>query len=531
MISSIPNLLETAAIRDPDKLFISEPGRHITFLEFETTALASAAALRHMGIRKGDRVGVCMAKSIDQALAIVSILLADAVCVPILPKLKHDNIAHIVNDSGMTALVVDPPRLSEVETIAAESDVCLVLGTDTNEETDLARLPYLRQHITATDNAFSCIGADNAAIIYSSGSTGRPKGIVISHRNLFDGARIVSSYLGTSREDRIAGNLTFNFDYGLNQIWQCLLTGASLHLHEFIFPNDFFRFLADERITAIPLMPVFISRMFDRRFADDEVKLDFSAVRYICTTGGRVSEHMIKDLRATFPDAEVYLMYGLTEAFRSSYLPPDQLAVRPGSMGKAIPDVELYVLDENGEDCPPETPGELVHRGGCVAKGYWNDPARTAERFRQIARFPGETLVFSGDAVRKDADGYLYFIGRKDEMIKTHGYRVSPSEIEEIANRFAGVSASAAFGIQNIDIGEDIALAYTVRTEPRVDETAFRQHLKRTLPSHMAPRHLVRFDSFPSTGNDGKIDRQHTRESLLKQLAGTGSDATKQGSS
>src|SRR4029450_6449872 len=203
------------------------------------------------------------------------------------------------------------------------------------------------------------------AIIYSSGSTGRPKGIVISHRNLADGARIVASYLGTKATDKIAGVLSLNFDHGLNQLWQSLFTGSSLYLHDLIFPRDLFRLLATKRITALPLMPVIITRMFDTQFPGPEADLDFSALGYVSTTAGPVTTRMLDELRKTFPRTDIVLMYGLTEAFRSSWLPPDQLTLRPPSIGKAVPGGELYVLDGQGKDCPPGVPGQLVHRGGC----------------------------------------------------------------------------------------------------------------------------------------------------------------------
>ena len=261
--------------------------------------------------------------------------------------------------------------------------------------------------------------------------------------------------------------LTLNFDHGLNQLCQTLYVGASLYLHDLIFPRDLFRMLAAQQITALPMMPVIISRMFDPRLPGPEEDLDFSALRYVCTTGGPVTARMLGQLQRTFPGTDIVLMYGLTEAFRSSWLPPDQLAARPTSIGKAIPEVELYVLDEEGRESPAGAPGQLVHRGGCITKGYWNAPEATAECFRQIDRFPNETVVFSGDLVRRDEEGYLYFLGRMDSMIKTHGFRVSPTEIEEHARRFEHLFDAVAFGVDNPEIGQDIAVVYTRRTTLR----------------------------------------------------------------
>jgi amino acid adenylation domain-containing protein len=501
-VSTVPALAERAAERFGGSLAVSDGSRGLSFAELYAAAAATAEVLAAQGIRRGDRVGVCMEKCTEQAVAVLAVLLADAVVVPILPSLKHDNIEHIVRDSGMRLAVTDEVRAIELQ--GAAPDLPLVPARE------LCRFP------AGTDGgrpaAARSIGRDLAGIIYSSGSTGRPKGIMVSHGNLTDGARIVASYLGTGPDDRIGSVLSLNFDYGLNQLWQSLLTGAQLHLHQLVFPADCFSLLERERITVLPVMPVIVTRLFDPRLLRGGRRWDLSAVRLVSTSGGPVSARMLEQLAATFPAAGVVLMYGLTEAFRSTYLPADQLSARPASIGKAIPDVEILVLDDQGNDVGPGEPGELVHRGGCVAKGYWNAPEATAARFRELDRFPGEKVVFSGDLVSRDEDGYLYFLGRRDAMIKTSGFRVSPTEVEDVAVRFPGVDACIAVGMANVEIGEDIVLAYDATDE--VDEAALRAFLVRELPPHMVPRRLVRLSSLPATGNEGKIDRQAVRERL-----------------
>lgn len=515
---SIPYLFEKTLKTCPDKMALWEDGRNVTFLELYEGALSTANILRELGIRKGDRVGVCMSKSIDQALCILGILYSGAVFVPILPKLKARNIRHIVSDSGMSALITDKTRMSEVSEFAAETQ--LVMGSGETVE-EFPCLPYMRKHLRSVSPHFDCIGQDTAAIIYSSGSTGRPKGIVISHRNLADGALIVSSYTDTQPEDRIAGVLSFNFDYGLNQLWQTLYKGATLYLHELRFPKDFFAMLSNERITALPVMPVVITRMFDPRFYRPNPKHDFSAMRFITTSGGPVSSKMLSNLEQIFLTAKIYLMYGLTEAFRSSYLPPEQVRQRPRSIGKAIPDVELYVLDEDLNVCPPGKQGQLVHRGGCMSKGYWNNPELSAKVFREIPNFPGEKVLMSGDTVVTDEEGYLYFISRDDSMIKTHGYRVSPTEVEEEVMEHEQVTAAVAFGIDNIEIGQDIALAYETTDGKPLNEKLFMNFLKMALPKHMVPSHLIHFEQFPTTGNQGKVDRVSV-ERKAREIFGNG---------
>ncbi|ORT57380.1 hypothetical protein BKD26_24275 [Streptomyces sp. CB03238] len=503
-ITTVEALVDFAAEEFGSRPALEDAEQSLTFRELRDAAAATAAALGRAGVRRGDRVGVCMAKSADQAIAILGILLADAIVVPVLPKLKREGVAHIVRDAGMRLVITDEVRAREVT--EAVPDVPLLYGQEADVDPALI-LPRLRAEESGRA-AGASIGSDVAAIIYSSGSTGRPKGIMVTHRNITDGARITAAYLGTRTDDRIGSLLSLNFDYGLNQLWQALLTGACLCLHELVFPADAFRFLRERRITVLPVMPVIITRLFDPRLLRRRPSYDLSSVRYVSTSGGAVSQRMLDELAQTFPAARVFLMYGLTEAFRSTYLDPEQLAKRPNSIGRAIPDVEILVLDEELREVGPGERGELVHRGGCVSKGYWNAPEETAARFRTLPRYPGERVVFSGDIVTKDEEGYLYFVGRRDAMIKTSGFRVSPTEVEEIAARYPGIGACAAVGVRNIEIGEDIALFYSSSDTEPVDETEFRGFLKDSLPSHMVPRHLWQRDTLPSTGNDGKIDRQ-----------------------
>ncbi len=312
--------------------------------------------------------------------------------------------------------------------------------------------------------------------------------------------------------------LSFNFDYGLNQIWQTIRKGATLYLHDLALPNDLFTLLAKESITALPVMPVIITKMFDKRLKLTTGTKEFSALRYVCSTGGRVSEEMIRDLRTTFPKAKIFSMFGLTEAFRSTYLDPDKLDSHPTSVGKAIPDCQVMVLDEHGEECPPNVVGELVHRGATVTKGYWRDPENTAKVFRAHPKFPGETLVFSGDRVHRDDEGYLYFVARGDEMIKTKGFRVSPTEVETEVVRHADVVDAVAFAVPNITVGEDVACAYTTGSGKPLPEHSLTQYLKTALPTHMVPAYLLHFDSFPVTGNAGKLDRKTIKQAAFERL-------------
>ncbi|MEO0974919.1 MAG: AMP-binding protein, partial [Pseudomonadota bacterium] len=455
-----------------------------------------------------------MEKSIDQVLVLLGILFANAVIVPILPRLKGPNIRHIIENSAMVAMVTDSKRLKEVQEF---SELTRLIAGQGEVEEEWPNLAYLRRHLEAR-MFFDRIGADNAAIIYSSGSTGRPKGILIAHRNLIDGAEIVASYLDTREDERIGCILSFNFDYGLNQIWQTIYRGCTLYLHEFALPNDFFSLIAKHQITAVPVMPVILSQIFDKRLKLATGDHDLSSVRYVCSTGGRLSQEMIDDVRGAFTQAKMYSMFGLTEAFRSTYLEPSKLDTHPTSIGKAIPGCEVLVLDDEGKPCPPNVVGELVQRGATVTKGYWRNPEKTAQMFRTHPDYPGETLVFSGDNVVRDEDGYLYFVARRDEMIKTRGFRVSPTEVEAEVIECEGIAAAVAFAVPNISVGEDVACAYTTQDGQPLNERKLMQHLKTTLPRHMVPAYFVHFAEFPITGNAGKFDRKSIKADAFERL-------------
>ncbi len=514
MPASIFRYLAETSQRLPDKVAIVSRERSITFGQLHHEALATAECLREMGIRSGDRIGICMEKTIDQVVAILGVLFANGVVVPILPRLKGPNIRHIIENSGMTAMVTDADRLVEVREFA---DLTRLIIGHGDVQQEWPNLPYLRRFLQPRV-FFDRIGNDNAAIIYSSGSTGRPKGILIAQRNLAEGADIVAEYLGTREDDRIGCMLSFNFDYGMNQIWQTIRKGCTLVLHELALPNDLFAMMSSQRITALPVMPVFITKMFDRRLKVKTSGFDFTSLRYVCSTGGRLSADMIADLRGAFPQAQIFSMFGLTEAFRSTFLPPEKLDSHPTSVGRSIPDCQVMVLDPQGEECADNVVGELVHRGTTVTKGYWNDPVNTAKTFRTHPRFPGETLVFSGDRVYRDADGFLYFVARADDMIKTRGFRVSPTEVETEVVRHAEVVDAVAFAVPNIAVGEDVACAYTTVSGQPLPETLLRNFLKTSLPNHMVPSVLLHFDAFPILGNAGKLDRKVIKAAAYDRL-------------
>jgi acyl-CoA ligase (AMP-forming) (exosortase A-associated) len=357
-------------------------------------------------------------------------------------------------------------------------------------------------------------------IFYTSGSTGKPKGVVVSHRNLVVGARSVAEYLQCQADDRVLAVLSFSFDYGFNQVATTLLVGATLVLLDYRLPQEVLLTIEREHITALAGVPP----IWIQLAALDWSHATAQSLRYITNSGGAMPRATLAKLQSVLPGTRIYLMYGLTEAFRSTYLPPDQLRTRPDSIGRAIPNAEVLVLQPDGRPCAVNEPGELVHRGPLVALGYWKDPEKTARRFRPV---PGqapdaaavEREVWSGDTVRRDADGYLYFIGRQDDMIKTSGFRVSPTEVEEEAYASGLVRDAVALGAPHERLGQGVVLIVTPAQDGASDSEQLLDALKRRLPRFMLPLRIEWRDTLPRNPN-GKYDRTLLRGEFQQSFAG-----------
>jgi acyl-coenzyme A synthetase/AMP-(fatty) acid ligase len=328
-------------------------------------------------------------------------------------------------------------------------------------------------------------------------------------------------------DDIISGLLSFNLDYGLNQIFCTLYKRATLALHRLILPDDFFNHIIDDNVTILPLMPINITQIFDKEI-DTRVPSPelLDKVRCITSSGGNVTKTMIEDCKRTFVNAKFYSMHGLTEAFRSTYLDPSQIEIRPDSIGKAIPDVELYVINEDGKECKVREVGELIHRGGYIYRGFWNAPEQNEKRFKSIqilkdvinieGQLTDEIVVASGDYVYKDEEGYLYFVSRRDDMIKTRGFRVSPYEIESvISKKLPQIEASAVFSIENEQIEEEIVLVYSAKTELSSNEIVF--ELKKHLASYMIPSKIIYKKSLPLVQSDkNRINKEELKKEFLE---------------
>ncbi|MDH3582541.1 MAG: acyl-CoA ligase (AMP-forming), exosortase A system-associated, partial [Hyphomicrobiales bacterium] len=360
------------------------------------------------------------------------------------------------------------------------------------------------------------VETDMAAILYTSGSTGKPKGVVLSHRNLMVGAESVSHYLDIQAHDRILAALPLSFDAGLSQLTTAFYRGASAVLLNYLLPRDVIRQCEKHRITGLTFVPPLWIKLAQEVWPAAAVE----SLSYFANTGGHMPRTTLGALRKIFPQARPFLMYGLTEAFRSTYLDPVEVDDRPESIGKAIPNAEILVLDEDGHECAPGEVGELVHRGPLVAMGYWNAVEQTALRFRTMPNRPSglmnhEFAVWSGDLVRKDKDGFLYFVGRNDDMIKTSGYRVSPSEIEEVVVSSGLVSEAVALGVPDDFLGQKIIVFVVTDEDDRFDAENLLEHCRKHLPLYMVPQEFKRREVLPRNPN-GKFDRAVLKQELLE---------------
>jgi len=487
--------------------------------------------LMNVGISRQDRVAVYLDKRFETVAAAFGASQAGAVFVPINPILKCEQVAHILRDCNVKLLITSHERL---QTLGDVWNVCpdlanvIVVDGDAGARFLTSRGSVMSWADFARERGkpgHRVIDADMAAIFYTSGSTGKPKGVVLSHRNVVVGATSVASYLQNRGSDRILSALPLSFDAGFSQLTTAFCAGARVVLLNYLTARDVVHAIGRERISGVTGVPPMWMQLMQVEWPPEAA----TSLRYLANTGGRMPSATLAALRAKLPQTQFFLMYGLTEAFRSTYLPPGEIDRRPSSIGKAIPNAEILVLREDGTRCAPHEAGELVHRGALVAMGYWNDHAKTAERYRPLpvaagARASGivvpELAVFSGDTVTMDEDGFLYFVGRSDEMIKTSGYRVSPTEVEEALYATNLVREAAAFGVDHPMLGQAIAVTVTVDRPSPGDVDTLRAECRKRLPPYMIPMHIqVVTESLPRNPN-GKIDRKLLARQYVESRAG-----------
>ncbi len=515
MLGLIHQFIARSALATPNAVALLHKNSEYSYAQLQVQVESVAAGLTQGGLAPAERVAIYLPKQPETVFGIFGAALAGGVFVPVNPLLKPNQVAYILKNCNVRVLITSADRLSLLADVLAQChDLRTVIVTDQQPSDQLVPKTI---NVLAWPSAFPAlpdssqyaqrrIDADMAAILYTSGSTGNPKGVVLSHRNMVAGAESVAEYLGNRAEDRLLAVLPFSFDYGLSQMTTAFSVGASVVLMDYLLPRDVIRAVERFSITGLAAVPPLWNQLAQLDWPDGAK----NTLRYITNSGGAMPKATTQKLQQSLPDTDIYLMYGLTEAFRSTYLPPDQVSIRPESMGKAIPNAEILVVREDGSECAPGEPGELVHRGALVALGYWNDAEKTAERFKpcpsQLAEIPlTEIAVWSGDQVKRDEEGYLYFISRKDEMIKTSGYRVSPTEIEEVIYNSRLVKEVAAIGLPHPTLGQAILLLVT--GDDNIDREMIVKHCQKELPNFMVPQ-AIEIKAILPRNQNGKIDRK-----------------------
>jgi acyl-CoA ligase (AMP-forming) (exosortase A-associated) len=478
-----------------DRSAIVHGDRMCTYGALARAVEALAGRLAGCGLQRGDRVAIHLPKSLDECVAIFATSRANGVFVPINASLKPPQVRHILEDSGARVLITSAAMLAKLD------------GTlDDLTGLQILQRPDATTAITAKAPLPTAIGEDLAAILYTSGSTGRPKGVMLSHRNLLAGTRIVRTYLGIGPDERILSILPFSFDYGLNQLLTAVEQRATLILLEFKMGDELVRALARHRITGLAGVPTIWAML--TRAAPSLARTALPDLRYITNSGGAVPTATVKRLRQALPSTHIFLMYGLTEAFRSTFLPPEEVDRRPASIGKAIPECEVFPVTADGRRARPGEPGILVHRGPTVSLGYWNRPEDTARVLRPNPLVPAangaDIVCWSGDLVVEDEEGFLTFVARDDSMIKSSGYRISPSEVEEVLMASGGLREVAVIGLPDEWIGQKVH-AIAVPDRGTVDTGAILRQAADKLPVYMVPQSIELVSALPTSPN-GKID-------------------------
>jgi long-chain acyl-CoA synthetase len=523
----VTDLLENSAARLPSKVALICGNDRLTYQQIDQAADQFATSLINLGITRQDRVVIFMDNSSESVISLFGVLKAQAIFVMPSATMKAKKLNYILRDSGARILITQFNKARVVqEALDGAEGLHHVIWVGA-----IPSLPGSRSvamHSWADSLSYNspasdlpcalgrapCAGGidlDLASIIYTSGSTGEPKGVMSAHYNVVAATRSITSYLGNVESDIIMDVLPLSFDYGLYQVLMAFLFGGTVVLEKsFLYPYKILEKVVEERVTGFPLVPTMAALILQM---EDLSRFDFSSLRYLTNTAAALPVAYIRKLQTLFPHVKIFSMYGLTECKRVSYLPPDQLDKRPDSVGIPIPNEEVFVVDENGREVAPEQVGELVIRGSNVMQGYWNAPEETAKRFRP-GRYRAEALLYSGDLFRRDKEGFLYFVARKDDMIKTKGERVSPKEIENALCEMDGVAEAAVIGVPDDIFGQAIKAFVVMKRGSTVTEQDVIKHCSKNLEPFMIPRFVTFVDAFPKSPS-GKIDKKELRLDAL----------------
>lgn len=513
MLCQFDDIVSISSLHFAHNFAIDDNKQQLTYQQLDQAIDRLASAIVQLGLEPNSRIGVYLPKQVEAVISFFAASRAGLVFVPINPLLKPAQVSYILQDCNVQLLITSAQRGTILQSIYSDcEDLDHLLLVD--ESTKFSEPKTLTTHYwsqlpeVTQQPSRRRISKDLAAILYTSGSTGQPKGVCLSHQNLIAGAQSVSQYLENSADDIILAVLPLSFDYGLSQVTTALLVGAKVVLMEYLLPRDVIRQVEKHQVTGLAAVPPLWVQLANLDWPESTQQ----TLRYITNSGGAMPETTLQLLRKALPNTAPFLMYGLTEAFRSTYLDPSELDQRPNSMGKAIPDADILVLRDDGSECGPNEAGELVHRGIHVSLGYWNAPEKTAQRFKPLATTNNhlpELAVWSGDTVKRDEEGFLYFIGRRDDMIKCSGYRISPAELEDTLYHLELIDEVVAMGISDEQLGQAVLLAIKPADKVSTDENtvkAIKRFCQQELPNFMQPKYIEFVDQLPRNPN-GKIDR------------------------
>jgi long-chain acyl-CoA synthetase len=508
----VESFLELSAARSPEKTALVCNGCRFTYGQLEARANRLAASLTAAGVQRGDRVAIYLENSVEAVISVFAILKAGAVFVVVNPTTKADKLSYILINSRATGLITDQTKLSTLSNAVAGTPhlqgVWVAGGTPGAEFATSRRLFDLRAtlddiNLPVVPPIKKCIDIDLAALIYTSGSTGRPKGVMLTHLNIVSAVTSITTYLANQPDDIILSVLPLSFDYGLYQVLMAFKFGGTLVLERsFTYPYRIIELLNQEHVTGFPMIPTISALLLQLDLAAHR----FPALRYITNTAAALPTEHIRQLRRLLPDVKIFSMYGLTECKRVSYLPPDQIDIRPASVGRGMPNEEVYIVDDAGRRAEAGVVGELVVRGSNVMKGYWELPEET-DRMLKPGPLPGEKVLHTGDLFRMDEEGYLYFVGRKDDIIKTRGEKVSPREVEDVLHAMPGVAEAAVIGVPDEVMGEAIKAVVRPQAGVRLTAAQVIHWCSLKLENFMVPRFVDFEGEFPKTST-GKISKR-----------------------
>jgi long-chain acyl-CoA synthetase len=488
---SIAEDLSRNAARDPDRIAVVAGDREVSFAELDGLTDRAAAGLCEQGVKRGDRVGIMLPNGVDAVVAIEATLRAGAAIMPINPTAKHDRVSDLLERSEAAVLLCDEERAGEAaQAVAAVGEVPWYSSLDELGSDG----PPPRE--TPDDD-------DLAALMHTSGSTGGPKGVMHCHGGLGFVTDSIIEYLEITPEDRVLNLLPLSFGYGLTHLLFCMRSGATLVLEPGVgLPGRIVKLLEGREITGLPGVPTVFQLLLTLRGL---ARWPLPHLRFLTSAGAALPAPTVEEVRRTFPNALLYVMYGQTECIRTCYLPPDQLDERPTSCGVPIPGTETWIEDDDGNEVGPGVVGELIVRGPHVMQGYWRDPEATAPRIRE-GRHPGERVLASNDLFRTDEEGFLYFVSRRDDIIKSRGEKVPPREVEDVLFTYSSVREAAVVGVPDRLLGEAVHAHVSPHEGRELDPAALKRLCAEHLEDYMVPQKVVIHDQLPRNTN-GKIDR------------------------